>query len=184
MSEIIKSDIKKINIDGISIYLEDMEYGKGKIIITGYHNSYSAYWGAMGSTLLEFISRIDSDYFISNLTNNMFTFDGKQSVANVRKYIREEIRYELPWYKFMEGQRELREELKKLESCNSDKEFVYSLPNIVDNLLCIGMSWEDEKEFIQILKDSFQEPWHFIGEKKSGEYKFLKKLHGKLKNIN
>lgn len=175
--------IEKIVIDESSIYLEDYGHGKGKIIITEYNLNYSTYWGSMGSTLKEFLKRINGDYFANKLCSKLYSFDGKESVKNVRKYIRNELSYDLPWYKFMDGQKELRQKLKELESCCSEHEWVYSLPKIIDSLYCFDMNYDDEKEFKEILKFAFTEPWQFIGEKESLEFRRLKKLHKNLKDL-
>lgn len=61
------------NLDPITVFLEDLEPGKGKITITCFGESWTAQWGAMreGLTVAQFASRQSLDYIISCFDNNL-----------------------------------------------------------------------------------------------------------------
>ena len=165
-----------IKIEYADIILDDQGEGRGKVTVsdTQFYTS-SHYWGAMGMTLKEFIKKIGSDYFAGKMCSNAYQNDSVKTVKNIRKYIREEMSYDLPWYKFTEDQKELRRFLKELESrdCNA---IVVILFNIENYLI-----YEDD-EFITIIKDHLSvEPFHFIGQNLTPEYRYFEKLHKKLK---
>lgn len=76
--KIEKSKIEKLkiteakNLDPVSVYLEDFEPGKGKIIIECYGKSWSSYWGAMsGRTISEFFFDANNDYLACKLANGI-----------------------------------------------------------------------------------------------------------------
>jgi hypothetical protein len=181
----LKNRIDKVKIDNTDIFLEDGEIlGHGKITVSDtWHGAYTYAWGAMGSNLSDFICRINEDYFASNLLGprSIYVFDPKGSVRNIRKFIREELSYDLPWYKFMSAQKELRSELKGLENCDGEGEFVNSCNHLMDGVFCMDLNYDEEKEFKDILRPVFEsEPWNFIAQKPSPTYLWLCKLHGKL----
>lgn len=81
----------------------------------------------------------------------------------------------------MEPQKELRSELKELEHCEGQHEFVDSCSRFVDRLVCFDLPYTKEREFKDILKPVFEnEPWNFIAMKPSRTYLWLCDLHGKL----
>lgn len=42
-------EIKKIKLKHVDVYLENFDYGQGKITLTNpYRGSFSHYWGSMG----------------------------------------------------------------------------------------------------------------------------------------
>lgn len=56
-------------LDPISIYLEDLGTGRGKITITCFDQSWTSYWGAIGNrTIAEFITACDIQYLAKNLS--------------------------------------------------------------------------------------------------------------------
>lgn len=171
-----------LKIDQTDIILDDEGDGRGKITISNtYGYNYSTYWGSMGKRgLKEFLLGMNNDYFINRLVSDTGVFCGKKSVKNVRRFIREEMSYELPWYKFMKAQKELRERLKELESCDSDRDFVSAMSNLSGSLYCLELSYDDEKEFNEILGVLETEPWHFIDYKPSNDVIFLERLFPKL----
>jgi hypothetical protein len=69
-----KEVVQKIMItntpfDPIAVYLEDQGKGRGKIIITCFGESWTAYWGAMGDqTIIEFVTTCDNAYLAKNLS--------------------------------------------------------------------------------------------------------------------
>lgn len=176
-------EIRKIKIGNTEVYLENFEYGKGKVTITDYYyGAFSYSWGAMGSTIEEFICRIDEYYWAKNLCPNSMIFSASASVRAIRRHIKEGMNYELPWYKYMEGQKEMREKLKELEGCENEYEFIHGCESLADNLMCLDMDYDEEKEFKDILRSFLNcEPWHFIEREYSDKTRWCLKLHGKLK---
>lgn len=177
--------MKHIQIDNTDIFLENLGVGKGKISITdtkGYN--YSHYWGSMGDTTIEeFICGLDYDYFMMKLKpiEDRGVFDSKMSVREIRNFIRGEFKYELPWYKYMEFQKELREKLKEIEQFSySEEDFVRRCSDIPSSYWN-ALDYKAEKEFVAIMESLFQEPWHFIVKGDSRHCIFLKNLLPKLK---
>ena len=171
-------------IDNTDIILKNLSnLGEGKIIIANnYYGAFTYSWGSMGKNIEKFICNINKQYFADKLVRNKYEFNGKLSAKNIRKYIRTELKYELPYWKYMSGQKELRNEIKKLESCSNEYEFVDMCQSIPDNLICFDLSYEEEKEFKSIISGIFKtEPWLFIGKNVTHEYKWLCNLHEKLK---
>lgn len=182
----ISEKLKRYKIDQTDIFLENFEVGQGKIIIANPYYNFSNYWGSMGSSIEEFLLRINSDYFITKLTGHHSTtvFSAKASIKNVRRHIREELAYELPWYKYMSAQKELRERLKEIENeAYSEESFVSLMSNISKTLYCFDLDKYDEAEFRDGVECLTQEPWHFIGTEPSQESIFLEKIFPKLKKV-
>ena len=178
--------METIKIGSTDIYLVDGErIGQGKITVSdGYRGAFTTSWGAMGGKLSEFLCGINEYYFAENLLGTVSSqiFDGKGSVRNIRRHIREEFSYELPWYRFMSGQKEMRQEFKELECCNNETEFLYACENITDRIHCIDLGYVDEMDFKNIVRSIFDtEPWNYIATKPSPTYLWLCDLHRKLK---
>lgn len=175
----IEPKLRKLKIKDADVFLEDYETGKGKITISSFnYGAFTFYWGSMGSDLKDFLLRINGDYFAGKLSSNSYVFDAKGSTKNVRKHIREELSYELPRYKFMSAQKEMREAIKKLEYVSSNNEFVARMIDLPDNLMCYDLDYKEESEFKDIIEGVFKsEPWHFIAEKQSNEYNWLVGFH-------
>jgi hypothetical protein len=182
-----QSIIKKIRIDNTDIFLEDFEPGKGKITVSDtYGHNYSYYWGAMGSSLAEFICSINEEYFARNLlgTRKYYVMDCRRTFANLRKYISKDMG--LPFYKHMEFQKELREKInefqRECEERPTNDHFVSMFfPSFVNGIEFIWIDDSREREQVQKAFNDIEEWWHFIIEKPSPEYVWLTKLHGKLK---
>lgn len=174
-----------IKFKDTDIILQNFEKnGQGKIIVAdNWRGAFTYSWGAMGSDINNFICDINNDYFARKLlSGGCYTFSGKKSVSNVRKYIREELYYDLPWYKYMGAQKELREALKTMENTSSPDEFVYGMSQLSNRLMCYELDINEERDFMDIVKSHFEnEPWHFIGEDLSNEYHWLCDIHNKLK---
>lgn len=139
----------------------------------------------MGDSLPEFLKNIDEDYFTSKLlgAQSCYTFCSKKTFRNIRDHIKTEMSYNLPWYKHMEFQKDMRYELKEFQSrCEDNNQFVEGWYRFVDGLPYYNIEdkW-DRKEIEQEFKN-ISEPWVFIGEKLSPEYKWLVKLFHKLKS--
>jgi hypothetical protein len=75
--KIEKTEVTKIKITGVdrldpvSVYVEDIGPGQGKITIECYCESWSYYWGGMGKDrkLPEFFCSCNNDYIIDKLTD-------------------------------------------------------------------------------------------------------------------
>lgn len=174
--------MERLRINGTDVFLEDLGENRGKIIVSDPNaGSYSYYWGSMGSNLKEFLLRINGDYFAGKLlpSDLMYVFDGKSTVKNIRRVIKETDT--LPWYEFMSAQKEMREKIKRLEFCRNEDEFIYECRALPESILCLDMEFEEETEFKDILDGIFRdEPWDLIQTKTSWRYDFLCEL---LKNI-
>ena len=174
-----------IKIDNTDIFLDDTGEGTGKITISNtYGYNFSHYWGCMGCNLKEFLSQINSDYFVRKLAPNPETYCPKRTAKAVRRYIREELSYQLPWYKHMEFQKGLREWIKGIEDTSTEHEFVDYCCNILNDyrIDIYSVDRQDRVEIESLLKSVFEtEPWYFIEKTDSGEAIFLSKLFEKLK---
>ena len=94
--------MKTLRIDYTDIFLDDKGNGQGKLTISNTCGfNFSCYWGAMGGSLKDFLLRINEDYFVRNLTDPL-SFDAKLTAKSVRRYVRNELKSELPWYMYME----------------------------------------------------------------------------------
>ena len=72
--EISKNSVKNLkiseiaNLDLVNVYLENIEPGKGRILIECYGKSWTAYWGAMsGLTIQAFFVKADNSYITDRL---------------------------------------------------------------------------------------------------------------------
>lgn len=75
-STAIKLRITEIeSLDPITVFLEDYDAGKGKIIVECYGKSWSAYWGGMGSKLADFFVSCNHEYLINNLAPQMDKYE-------------------------------------------------------------------------------------------------------------
>ncbi len=55
-------------LDPITVFLQDLEPGKGRMIVECWCTSWAAYWGAMGSdTVREFVLDCDADYIANRM---------------------------------------------------------------------------------------------------------------------
>lgn len=170
--------MKVIKISSTDVILENYEFGSGKIIVSDiYNGSFSYVWGAMGSTIEDFLKSINSEYFVNKLTTKDEIFCGKRSTKNLRKAIRDEFN----WFEYMEAQKELREKIKDIEGVDNEHEFVYMCGNLSENIYCFDFDEYSREDFFERLESILVEPWNYIGTKPSYESIFLTKLHKKLK---
>jgi hypothetical protein len=57
-------------LDPIQVTLDDIEKGKGRIIITCYGSAWTSYWGGMSDrTISEFFCDCDEHYLANNLSS-------------------------------------------------------------------------------------------------------------------
>lgn len=102
MMKVEQSQVTKLVItdverhDPIHVYLEDYGDNKnGRVTISESGFSWSCFWGSMGSSLVEFIQRINNHYWIGKLDSNLiYEIDGdndanaeyaKKQVIKLRK---------------------------------------------------------------------------------------------------
>lgn len=178
-------ELERIRIGTTDIILEEISEGQGKIIVSDpYMGSYSHYWGAMGSPLPEFLNSINKEYFAQKLldSRSIYEYCPKKTMTNIRKWVKEW----LPYYKHMEFQKHMREEIKSnFQHIESSNQFIYAWDRFVGMMDydIIEDRWDMDE-----VKESFKgvsEPWHFIGERTTRTYKWMTELHGKLKkNLN
>jgi hypothetical protein len=178
--------IKKLTIGYTDVFLENISKGAGKITISNTDSyNYSHYWGSMGAdSIEEFICSVSAGYFIGKLLgygDDIGEFDGKRTVRNIRRRLKEDFSYELPWYKYMNGQKEFREELKKLEDCYTVDDFIHQINGLSDNLYCFDMDRNDEKDFKSIITSLCEEPWYYVEREPSRHRVFLSKFFEELK---
>lgn len=63
------TDVK--GLDPVTVFLRDIEPGKGQIIIECYCDAWAAYWGAMGKeTVAEFVASATIDYVVNRLQSD------------------------------------------------------------------------------------------------------------------
>ena len=180
-----------IEIGNTDIILQELGDGKGKIIIsdTDYDYNFSFYWGAMGkdTSLRQFIKQIDHGYFVGKLAGNTKgAFNSKKTFRNIRKFIREEFSYDLPWYKHMEFQKGMRESLNDFQrDAYDDRQFVDDWDGFWEHTVDYYSVDGDGREMdsIKSLFTGICEPWDFIETGPSRECIWLEKLHKKLKKI-
>ena len=86
VTKILLSELDRL--DPITIYAEDFDKGQGKITITCYDQSWSAYWGGMGDrNIAEFFCSCDEHYIAKNLSDiksDIFSLDKIQAQAKKR----------------------------------------------------------------------------------------------------
>lgn len=195
MEEIqLQSEIIRIKIDNVDVFLEEMGGNKGKITISDtYDHNYSYFWGAMSGTLRDFILSINKEYFADKLLGHRsnYEMDVPKTFAAIRKHISQELG--LYWYQHMEFQKEMRDSLNYFQrQCMDIPDQRYFVDNFyscfVNNLpyhMIEGnraRDFRDVQEMEQLFKDGFTEHWNFITEKPGKEYLWLTNLHGKLKS--
>lgn len=177
--EKMEKEVISYSIDGTDVILTEYGIGKGKIIVAdldGYNFSY--YWGAMGErTLREFILQLNGCYFTDKLNRpkDLRDFCIKKTMANVRRYIRDEIN----WYDDKEAQKELRTQLNYIQEHALDhNDFVSRMQEIGEDLTwCIIDKSDDFDSLLECLADS---PWHWIEWTPSRNELFLNALLPKL----
>lgn len=181
------TQVEKLKIGDVEIYLEDFGEGKGKIILSNTNGtSYSYYWNAMGGSLKEFLSSLSGDYFARCLLgpNDRFVIDWKKTFAEVRRHIRNEL--SLPWYSNMEFQVEMRRRLNRFQrNCvesNTAEYFVHGFDyDFVERLDFYLI--EENREYLEKDFKRIDEVWHFLVKKEGPEYLKLIDLLKKLQKI-
>lgn len=60
-------------LDPVTVFLEDRGNGRGLLVISCYGKAWSAYWGAMGSPLRQFVASVSPDYLLDRLDSSELT---------------------------------------------------------------------------------------------------------------
>ncbi len=77
-------------LDPITVFLEDLKLGEGKITVGCFDEEWSAYWNAMsGRTISNFFIDTDNDYLAKNLITgiNSEVTDQEKSKEQIKKII-------------------------------------------------------------------------------------------------
>ena len=176
--------MKEIKIDETQVYLYNLQNNSGRIIIVNpVFGEFSYQWNSIEMENIEaFICSIDSDYFSKKLCKERFEFCPKRSIRAVRRYIRENLSSELPWYKYTSGQKELRGALKLIEGiAKNGSDFTSMMEGLVDGLNCTELTADEKKDFKSYLTPIFNPtPYTFIEYKDSKEVVWLRDIHLKL----
>ncbi len=93
-SKVTKLKLTQVdNLDPITVFVDDIEKGKGKITIECWGKSWSAYWGGMGAqNIAEFWQSTSVDYLANCLwdhTNPQTELDFEKVIKDVRDHILE-----------------------------------------------------------------------------------------------
>jgi len=176
---------ENLNLGFTDIILIDYELGQGKIIIsdTNWGYNFSYYWGAMGSTLKEFLCRINAGYFVKNLsTEDHGKINMKKTMAEVRKWWKKESG--IHWWQYLDFQKELRWEFKRIESQSCSDENFIDMMNYLNSSLPLHKIANrlDREELEEAIKWLTAEPWNYIVYYESQQHIWLTNLHKKLKH--
>jgi len=136
----------------------------------------------MNSNIKDFLLRINYDYFYRTLRfDTKGNFNPKSTTSNIRKYIKDEFKYELPFYKHMEFQKDMRIKLKELESITIDSIYYDELYYLYDRLDFDLVDKHDRSEIQSIFESICRcEQHHFFIYDESDENVFLSKIYKKL----
>lgn len=74
-------------LDPVTVILEDIEPGKGKLIIECYGRSWSAYWGSISKPLdvASFVETCSTDYLVGSLSTTRQEIDDVPELIRVAK---------------------------------------------------------------------------------------------------
>jgi len=182
----MNDNILRLQIGTTDVFIEEIEMNKGKITISDHDKNYSYYWGSMGGTLQEFLCRINADYFASKLlgARNALDMNVKSTFRDIRKYIVDDL--DLHWFMHMEFQKDMRKRLNEFQNrcaeINNPEYFVNNFHSFVDDLDYSLIECRFDRKEVEENFKSISECWHFIVEKESNEYIWLKVLHVSIKN--
>jgi len=60
--------------DAITVFFQDFEPGKGRMVLECYSQAWATYWGAMGGqTVREFVKTAGPDYLVNKLSRPKMT---------------------------------------------------------------------------------------------------------------
>lgn len=86
-------------LDPVTVVLQDLGRGRGRMLIECWGNAYSAYWGAMGEqTIGQFVSGCSLDYLVSKLipTDRRVLKREEKRLTTILRAAREVVRSEYP----------------------------------------------------------------------------------------
>jgi hypothetical protein len=173
-------------------YIFDFEIDKIRFTINASKNqiwinkgTYNS-WSSPGSDFIEFLTRLNKEYFIDKVFPNQEKFDKKATLASFRKKLNEIC----PSYKSPEFIKSIRFEIRMADWQMTDEEsFVNAIHSIDVKFkyeLYHELSTKKHTDFdFDEYKWCFSEPWQFIVKKNSGfvenVWKAFSKLQLKLK---
>lgn len=179
-------NIKRLKFGITDVFLEDIAPSEGKITISNsYGKNYSAWWGAMGGNISDFMTKINEDYFTSNLMGgrrSTHCFCPKKTFANLRKFIKTEAPSEMAWYEYLDFQKHFREELNLFQQeCTNEYYFIELFKSKMQKLDYNLIDFWLDRKYIKEFLEGICEPWDFLGDRLSEDAIFLMDLHKKIK---
>ena len=79
------TDVERL--DPVTVIVQDHEPGKCTLIVQCFNQAWTAYWGAMGGTLAEFLKRVDDGYVADNLIRGHAGDMTRKAEELQRKYV-------------------------------------------------------------------------------------------------
>jgi len=83
-------DVPKL--DPVTVVLQDFEHGKGRLIIECWGETWSTYWGGMGTTLADFIVSCGYDYILNKLITKRITKADEAHLQRIVVAVQEALR--------------------------------------------------------------------------------------------
>ncbi|GAA0352971.1 hypothetical protein L9H26_19075 [Morganella psychrotolerans] len=77
--------------DPILVNLDDYGSGRGRVTVTEFSDSWTASWGAMGGSLVDFLTRVDNDYLIGCLAPGLHPVVDDTSSEAALRFVKNEI---------------------------------------------------------------------------------------------
>lgn len=132
--KIVISELERL--DPITVYLEDFGDGKGKIVIECYRESWSAYWGSMGQSLVDFFAKCDVGYLAGKLSSlRPSVFAPEKIKESLKKEVLEERR------KSFIDKREARRRYRNIEDLHVPEEAAEMQYASGELLEALGEDW-------------------------------------------
>lgn len=149
----------KYKLDPVTINIENIEDGKGKITVDCYGQSWSAYWGAMGANtnVQQFVASCGADYIIGCMTSMYSEIADYEGLAAV---VKKNIIQERRW---------------RSVSKEAAREAFDSVPDFEDEASC-----HFEDAFLS--KWIGDEWWHEIPQKPNPDYEYLERIINAVKD--
>ena len=86
VTKLMLTDLDRL--DPVTVIAEDIEPGKGKIIIECYGKAWSSYWGGMGdNSIADFFISCDENYIankLSDIESNIYDIEGIRNQADLK----------------------------------------------------------------------------------------------------
>lgn len=145
------SDIERL--DPLTITLEDISKGAGRIIISCYTKAWNSYWGGMGDkTIAEFFIRCDNHYLAKNLSDISSTIVDHE---NFDKWLKSEL---------------IQRRKDKDFSANEARRLFDDIEDNFDS----DERWQHTDAFYELAREvAGEEFWHSIPEAPNHEYTYL-----------